>query len=171
MPASMSWPICRMAVTRPTFANGRADEVRRSAITGLRGPTPTHRQASTSGSARSTPACSRKPSRSSKECSMDLDELITAIERYVPQLLDEPERAARIVAACRRAWEQAEPGERFADGVARIERAAHAHSRHLLLFVDPKGELVPDSADRGWPPPDIKEVRRRGGGVTAVTRG
>ena len=102
----------------------------------------------------------------------DLVELVERLAHWIPALLDEPDRAASIVAACRTALTEIELDGRssFAEGVARIEAAAHDHSRHLLLFVDGNGDLVPDDADHGWPPPDPRQVRRRGGGVGAVTR-
>jgi hypothetical protein len=102
----------------------------------------------------------------------DLVELVERLARWVPALLDEPDRAASIVAACRTALSEIEVsgGSSFAEGVARIEAAAQCFSRHLLLFVDAAGTLVPDDADHGWPPPDPRQVRRRGGGVGAVTR-
>jgi hypothetical protein len=100
----------------------------------------------------------------------DLDQLIDALGRWVPALLDEPERAAAIVTACRQAARTIPSGEPIADAVARIEAAAHPFSRHLLLFVDPDGTRVPDDADRGWPAPDPRQVRRRGGGVGGVHR-
>ena len=97
-----------------------------------------------------------------------LTAVVDALTAWVPRLLDEPDRAAAIVTACRDAARTAP--DSFVEAVAHVERAAHAHSRHLLLFIEPDGGLVPDAEERGWPPPDLRDVRRRGGGVSGVTR-
>lgn len=88
----------------------------------------------------------------------------------MPELLPDPDRAADIVSACRTAAARVDSGEPFAAQVAAIERAAQTFSRHLTLFVDPEGALTPDTTDSGWPPVDLRAVRRRAGGVTRVSR-
>jgi len=99
-----------------------------------------------------------------------VEELLDALARWVPALLPDPARAGAIVQACRAAGAQLDPAVELSDAVALIERAAQVHSRHLLLFVDPSGSRTPDTEDRGWPPPDLRAVRRRAGGVRSVDR-
>jgi len=99
-----------------------------------------------------------------------VEELLDALARWVPALLPDPARAGAIVQACRAAGAQLDPAVEPSDAVALIERAAQVHSRHLLLFVDPSGSRTPDTEDRGWPPPDLRAVRRRAGGVRSVDR-
>jgi hypothetical protein len=100
----------------------------------------------------------------------EITNLLDALDRWVPVLLPQADRAASIVSTCRAAAAMVDLREPFASHVATIERAAHTFSRHLLLFVDSDGTLTPDTEDNGWPPPDIHDIRRRGGGVRAVTR-
>lgn len=97
-------------------------------------------------------------------------ELVDSLERWVTALLPDTVRAQSIVAACRRAAAELEPDTPFAAGVAAIESAAHSVCRHLLMFVDEPGELIPSTRDLGWPAPDAADIRRRGGGISAVTR-
>lgn len=100
----------------------------------------------------------------------DLHDIVEALARWVPELLAEPVRAAEIIDACRVAAVALDPSASFADGVAAIERAAHTRSRHLLLFVDEAGALTPDDESLGWPPPDMRAIRRRAGSVRSVGR-
>ncbi len=102
--------------------------------------------------------------------SAEIDAVIVALELWVPALLPDARRAATIVSACRAAAADADPREAFAGRIARIERAAHSASRHVVLMVDDSGTLEPTTAHAGWPPPDLKAIRRRGGGVGSVCR-
>ena len=96
-------------------------------------------------------------------------DLLAALDRWVPALLPEPERAARILAACHETvTNPAAPID--AEQCRGIERAAHRHSRHLLLFFEPGGSLTPTVEDLGWPPPDLRAMRRRACSVRSVER-
>ena len=96
-------------------------------------------------------------------------EPLAALDRWVPALLPEPDRAARILAACHGAvGDPTAPID--VEQCRRIERAAHHHSRHLLLFFEHDGSLTPSVEDLGWPPPDLRAMRRRACSVRSVER-
>ena len=96
-------------------------------------------------------------------------EVLAALDRWVPAVLPEPERAAHILAACHEAVPNLD-APIDAERCRRIERAAHHHSRHLLLFFEPDGSLSPTVEDLGWPPPDLRAMRRRACSVRSVER-
>lgn len=100
----------------------------------------------------------------------DLIAVVDALEWWIPRLLPDAERSRAMVAACRAAADAPVTDEPFALGLGRIERAAQQISRHVLLFVEADGSLVPTTDEPDWPPPDLRAIRRRGGGVGAVTR-
>jgi hypothetical protein len=64
----------------------------------------------------------------------------------------------------------ADPRAVSGDRCREIEAVAHDLSRHLALEYLPDGSLVPDTDPPGWPPQDPREVRRRAGSVSEVTR-
>jgi peptidase S41-like protein len=88
---------------------------------------------------------------------------------WLERLMPDRERADRLVGVLRAEFGSvAEPVD--AAWCARIEAAAHAHSRHLLLEFDPTGHGEPDTVSRGWPPPEAAEVRARAAGFGEVRR-
>jgi hypothetical protein len=95
-------------------------------------------------------------------------ELVDALRRWVGELLPDAERAGRLITAV----ETAAGGAATVDAALceRLADAARRESRHLELEYVADGSLVPDEVSPGWDPPDPAEVRRRGGGVTTVTR-
>ena len=99
----------------------------------------------------------------------DYDELVDSLEHWVTTLLPDRDRAQAIVDSCRLAASELDPEVPFAEGVAAIELAAHRVCRHLLMFVDEAGGLVPSTQDLGWPAPDAGDICRRAGGISAVT--
>jgi len=94
---------------------------------------------------------------------------LDALTRWLPALLPDPERVDHILAAVGAATpERDEPVS--AAALARVSAAAWAHSRHLELTYVADGSLTPDEESHGWPPPDLRAIRRRAGGVRSVTR-
>lgn len=93
-----------------------------------------------------------------------------AISTWVLRLLPDVDRAERLAAALRHDLGQ-DVDPITADGCRRIERVCHRHSRHLTLTFDDAGSFEPDrDGPVGWPPHDGPSIRRRGAGVTSVSR-
>jgi hypothetical protein len=96
-------------------------------------------------------------------------EVTERLAGWLERLMPDRERADRMVGALRAEFGSVvEPID--AGWCARVEAAAQAHSRHLLLAFDPAGRGEPDTESRGWPPPDPADVRSRAGGFGEVRR-
>jgi hypothetical protein len=96
-------------------------------------------------------------------------DLLGALRRWTGELMPDPDRAARLLAAAdEAAGDPAAPLDRGA--CERIAAAARTESRHLELEYVADGSLVPDTTSPGWDPPDPAAVRRRAGSVRMVAR-
>ncbi|HEU5110534.1 MAG TPA: S41 family peptidase [Micromonosporaceae bacterium] len=101
-----------------------------------------------------------------------MTEVRTVVHRmndWLGRLMPESERMRRLVASLEQRYgDRTDPVD--AAACADIERAAWAHSRHLLVSYEPDGTDPPDTESRGWPDVDPAEVRRRAGSVGEVRR-
>lgn len=94
---------------------------------------------------------------------------VAALDRWVPELLPDAARAARILAAVHTAAPDA-TAPLTTPLLDEVMHAAWTESRHLELVLVPDGSLVPDDEHPGWPTPDLRGIRRRAGGVRSVSR-
>ena len=96
-------------------------------------------------------------------------ELTACLTGWLTRLMPDEPRTHALVATLDETF-GASPSPVTAAECARIEAAAHRHSRHLELLFDPDGTATPDVDSPGWPPPDPSEVRRRAAAVHDVRR-
>jgi hypothetical protein len=95
--------------------------------------------------------------------------LVGDLGGWIDRLFPDADRGQRLKAAL---------DERFGDDARtvteevcrEVEAVAHGFSRHFELEYVADGSLVRDSEPRGWPPQDPREVQRRAGSVSQVTR-
>lgn len=95
-----------------------------------------------------------------------IGEVVHALERWVPALLPDADRARRIVQVCREATDLSAVVS--VTEIAKLHAAVHPVSRHLNLFFDTDTGQAPDTISRGWPPADVAEIRQRKAFVSAT---
>jgi Peptidase family S41 len=99
----------------------------------------------------------------------DVRTVVRRINGWLGRLMPESDRIERLTASLEKEFgDRADPID--AAVCAEIERAAWAHSRHLMLAYEPDGTDPPDTESPGWPEEDLASVRRRAGGVSEVRR-
>jgi hypothetical protein len=95
--------------------------------------------------------------------------LVTGLRAWIGRLFPDPDRGERLARALDEGF--GEDARAVTGDVCReIEAGAHAFSRHFELEYVADGSLVPDGEPPGWPAPDPRDVRRRAGSVSAVSR-
>jgi hypothetical protein len=99
----------------------------------------------------------------------DVRTVVRRMNGWLDRLMAPSDRIGALTAAlAARFGDRTDPVD--AAACAEIERAAWAHSRHLLLAYEPDGTDPPDTESPGWPDEDLAAARRRAGAVSEVHR-
>jgi hypothetical protein len=99
----------------------------------------------------------------------DVRTVVRRVNGWLDRLMAPSDRIGALTAAlAARFGDRTDPVD--AAACAEIERAAWAHSRHLLLAYEPDGTDPPDTESPGWPDENLAAARRRAGAVSEVRR-